>query len=83
MLIELSIAWTAALNIIAWTVIQFGLAWGFTQLAAERFNLSFHSRQIFFLPARDRELCPVLGKCPCYPARDPCPATCYKRNLSL
>ena len=38
MLIELSIVWTAALNIIAWTVIQFGLAWGFTQLAAERFN---------------------------------------------
>lgn len=38
MLIELSIVWTAALNIIAWMVIQFGLAWGFTQLAAERFN---------------------------------------------
>ena len=38
MLIEFSIAWFAALNVIAWLVIQFGLAWGFTQLAAERFN---------------------------------------------
>jgi len=38
MLIELSIAWVTALNIIAWLVIQFGLAWGFTQLAAERFD---------------------------------------------
>ena len=38
MLIELSIAWVIGLNIIAWLVIQFGLAWGFTQLSAERFN---------------------------------------------
>lgn len=38
MLIELSIAWVIALNVIAWLVIQFGLAWGFTQLASERFN---------------------------------------------
>lgn len=38
MLIELSIAWVIALNIITWLVIQFGLAWGFTQLAAERFS---------------------------------------------
>jgi glycosyl-4,4'-diaponeurosporenoate acyltransferase len=37
-LIELSIAWVTALNIIAWLVIQFGLAWAFTQLAAERFD---------------------------------------------
>lgn len=38
MLIELSIAWVFALNVIAWLVIQFGLAWGFTQLAADRFD---------------------------------------------
>lgn len=38
MLIELSITWIIALNVMAWLVIQFGLAWGFTQLAAERFN---------------------------------------------
>jgi glycosyl-4,4'-diaponeurosporenoate acyltransferase len=38
MLIEVSIAWVTALNVIAWLVIQFGLAWGFTQLAAQRFN---------------------------------------------
>lgn len=38
MLIELSIGWVITLNIIAWLVIQFGLAWGFTQLAAERFD---------------------------------------------
>ncbi len=38
MLIKLSIAWVIALNVIAWLVIQFGLAWGFTQLAAERFD---------------------------------------------
>ena len=38
MLIELSIAWVISLNIIAWLVIQFGLAWSFTQLAAERFD---------------------------------------------
>ena len=38
MLIESSIAWVIALNVIAWLVIQFGLAWAFTQLAAERFD---------------------------------------------
>ena len=38
MLIELSIAWVAALNVSAWLVIQFGLAWGFTKIAAERFH---------------------------------------------
>ena len=38
MLIDLSIAWVIALNVIAWLVIQFGLAWAFTQLAAERFD---------------------------------------------
>ena len=38
MLIEPSIAWVIALNIIAWLIIQFGLAWSFTQLAAERFD---------------------------------------------
>ena len=42
MLIELSIAWVIALNVIAWLVIQFGLAWGFTQLAAERFDYRSH-----------------------------------------
>ena len=48
MLIELSIAWVIALNVIAWLVIQFGLAWAFTQVAAERFDYgSFfaHSRR--------------------------------------
>jgi glycosyl-4,4'-diaponeurosporenoate acyltransferase len=44
-LIELSIAWVIALNVLAWLVIQFGLAWALTQLAAERFNLdSFLAR---------------------------------------
>ncbi len=38
MLIELSIASVIALNIVAWLVIQFGLAWSFTQLATERFD---------------------------------------------
>jgi glycosyl-4,4'-diaponeurosporenoate acyltransferase len=38
MLIELSVAWVTTLNIVAWLVIQFGLAWGFTQVAAERFD---------------------------------------------
>lgn len=38
MLVELSIAWVIALNVVAWLVIQFGLAWSFTQLAAEKFN---------------------------------------------
>jgi glycosyl-4,4'-diaponeurosporenoate acyltransferase len=37
-LIELSIAWVIALNVIAWLVIQFGFAWSFTQFAAERFD---------------------------------------------
>jgi glycosyl-4,4'-diaponeurosporenoate acyltransferase len=37
-LIELSIPWVIALNVIAWLVIQLGLAWAFTQLAAERFD---------------------------------------------
>jgi len=37
-LIELSIAWVIALNVIAWLLIQFGLAWGFTQLDATRFH---------------------------------------------
>lgn len=38
MLIEPSIAWVITLNVVAWLVIQFGLAWAFTQLAAERFD---------------------------------------------
>lgn len=38
MLIELSIAWVTALNVVAWLVIQLGLAWSFTQIAAERFD---------------------------------------------
>jgi len=37
-LIELSISAVTALNVGAWLVIQFGLAWGCTQVAAERFN---------------------------------------------
>ncbi|MFM2082028.1 MAG: hypothetical protein RL380_719 [Verrucomicrobiota bacterium] len=38
MLVELSIAWVSALNVGSWLVIQFGLAWAFTQLASERFD---------------------------------------------
>ena len=38
MLVELSIAWVIALNVIAWLVIQFGLAWAFTQIPTARFN---------------------------------------------
>jgi glycosyl-4,4'-diaponeurosporenoate acyltransferase len=38
MLIKLSFAWVFALNFIAWLVIQFGLAWSFTQVALERFD---------------------------------------------
>ncbi len=38
MLVELSIAWVITLNVLAWLVIQFGLAWSFTRLAVERFN---------------------------------------------
>ena len=38
MLIELSVAWVIALNVIAWLVIQFGLAWAFTQIRAECFD---------------------------------------------
>jgi glycosyl-4,4'-diaponeurosporenoate acyltransferase len=38
MLIELSIVGTALLNVLAWLVIQFGLAWGMTQIPAERFH---------------------------------------------
>ena len=47
MLVELSIAWVIALNVLAWLVIQFGLAWSFTQLATERFdyrNFFAHTR---------------------------------------
>ena len=38
MLVELSIPWVIGLNIIAWAVIQLGLAWWFTQLPPERFD---------------------------------------------
>lgn len=38
MLIELPIAWTVGLNVIAWLAIQLGLAWALTQLGAERFD---------------------------------------------
>lgn len=38
MLVELSIAWVVTLNIVAWGVIQFGLAWAFTLPAPGRFN---------------------------------------------
>jgi len=37
-LIELPIAWTIGFNVLAWLMIQFGLAWALTQLAAERFD---------------------------------------------
>lgn len=38
MLIELSIGWVITLNVLAWLVIQLGLAWAFTQISSERFN---------------------------------------------
>lgn len=38
MLVELSIGWVITLNVAAWLVIQFGLAWGLTQFAGSRFN---------------------------------------------
>ncbi len=38
MLIDLPIAWTVGLNVIAWLAIQLGLAWALTQLAAEGFD---------------------------------------------
>lgn len=38
MLVEVSIPATIGLNIVAWAVIQLGLAWVFTQLAPQRFN---------------------------------------------
>jgi len=47
-LIELSISWGIALNVIAWLVIQFGLAWSFTQIAAARFDY----RNVFARPKK-------------------------------
>lgn len=38
MLVELSITWVVALNVLAWLVIQFGLAWAFTQIPVARFD---------------------------------------------
>ena len=38
MLIELPIAGVIALNVVAWLVIQFGLAWVLTQFAPEHFD---------------------------------------------
>lgn len=38
MLVELPIVWTALLNVLAWLVIQLGLAWGLTRLPAARFH---------------------------------------------
>ena len=38
MLVELPIAWTALLNVLAWLVIQLGLAWTMTRIPADRFN---------------------------------------------
>ncbi len=46
MLIKLSAAWVAGLNIAGWLVIQLGLAWLLTQLGAERFNY----RNVFARP---------------------------------
>jgi glycosyl-4,4'-diaponeurosporenoate acyltransferase len=37
-LIELSIAWVTGLNVLAWLVIQLGLAWTMTRIPAARFN---------------------------------------------
>jgi glycosyl-4,4'-diaponeurosporenoate acyltransferase len=37
-LIELSIVWVIVLNVVAWLVIQFGLAWALTQISPVRFN---------------------------------------------
>lgn len=38
MLVELPILWTVLLNVLAWLVIQLGLAWAMTQMSANRFN---------------------------------------------
>lgn len=38
MLVEFSIPWVIALNILAWLVIQFGFAWSLTQLPLQRFD---------------------------------------------
>jgi len=37
-LVELSVVWVIALNVIAWLVIQFGLAWAFTRIPTARFD---------------------------------------------
>lgn len=38
MLVELSIPWVIGLNVLAWLVIQWGLAWALTQWPATRFD---------------------------------------------
>ena len=38
MLVELPILWTALLNVLAWLVIQLGLAWVMTRIPAAQFN---------------------------------------------
>ena len=38
MLIELPILWVVVLNVAGWPVIQFGLAWLFTQMPVKWFN---------------------------------------------
>ena len=38
MLVELPIIWTTLLNVLAWLVIQLGLAWTMTQISSVRFN---------------------------------------------
>lgn len=38
MLVELPILWTALLNVLAWLVIQLGLAWTMTRIPSVRFN---------------------------------------------
>ena len=50
-------------------------------LTAEGFDSLPHRRQIFFLPASDREPCPVLGEGTCDAARDASAASGHKSNF--
>ncbi|MDB6147260.1 MAG: glycosyl-4,4-diaponeurosporenoate acyltransferase [Spartobacteria bacterium] len=38
MLIELPMVWTTVFNVLAWLIIQLGLAWSFTQFSAQPFD---------------------------------------------
>ena len=52
-------------------------------LAPEALDRGLHSCEIFFLAARDRELCTVLSKCPGHTACNSGPAAGHERDLAL